>query len=43
MKRFVSKKDIKQYLEQFFIEKNSKFFEQGIMKLPERWQKIVDD
>ncbi|KMQ83809.1 transposase [Lasius niger] len=43
LERFVSEKAIKRYLEQFFAEKDRKFFERGIMKLPERWQKIVDE
>jgi len=30
-------------LEQVFAEKDRKFFKLGIMKLPERWQKIVDN
>ncbi|EZA55222.1 Histone-lysine N-methyltransferase SETMAR [Ooceraea biroi] len=40
--RFVSKEGVKQHLEQFFPEKDKKFFERGIMQLPKRWQKIVD-
>jgi len=42
-KHFVSEEAVKQHLEQFFAEKDRKFFEQGIIKLPERWQKIVDN
>ena len=34
--------DIKSYLIQFFANKNQKFYERGIMMLPERWQKIID-
>ena len=29
--------DIKSYLIQFFANKNQKFYERGIMMLPERW------
>lgn len=39
---FASEEAIKCHLEQFFAEKDSKFFERGIMQLSERWQKIVD-
>jgi len=41
-RRFTSEEDIKRHLKQFFSEKDKKFYERGIMKLPERWQKIVD-
>ena len=34
--------DIKSYLIQFFANKNLKFYERGIMMLPEKWQKIID-
>ena len=30
------------YLIQFFANKNQKFYERGIMMLPERWQKVID-
>ncbi|KAK6059590.1 hypothetical protein COOONC_02777 [Cooperia oncophora] len=26
----------------FFANKNQKFYERGIMMLPERWQKVID-
>ena len=26
----------------FFANKNHKFYERGIMMLPERWQKVID-
>ena len=29
------------HLEQFFAQKDKKFWEDGIIKLPERWQKVV--
>ena len=29
-------------LEQFFAQKNKKFWENGIMKFPEKWQKVVE-
>ena len=27
---------------QFFANRNQKFYERGIMMLPERWQKVID-
>ena len=30
------------YLEEFFAQKDKKFQEDGIMKLPEKWQKVVE-
>ena len=41
-KNFNNYDDIKSYLIQFFANKNQKFYECGIMMLPERWQKIID-
>ena len=32
----------KRHLEQFFAQKDKKFWEDGIMKLPEKWQKVVE-
>lgn len=34
--------DVKSHLIQFFSGKNRKFYEHGIMTLPERWQKVID-
>ncbi|KAK6042414.1 hypothetical protein COOONC_20081, partial [Cooperia oncophora] len=34
--------DVKSHLIQFFANKNQKFYERGIMMLPERWQKVID-
>ena len=34
--------DIKSYLIQFFANKNHKFYERGIIMLPEKWQKVID-
>lgn len=34
--------DFKSDLEQFFIEKDKRFWEDAIMKLPKRWKKIVE-
>ena len=34
--------DCKRYLEQFFAQMDKKFWEDEIMKLPEKWQKIVE-
>ena len=41
-KNFNNNDDIKSYLIQFFANKNHKFYERGIMILPERWQKVID-
>ena len=41
-KNFNNDDDVKSYLIQFFANKNQKFFERGIMMLPERWQKVID-
>ena len=27
---------------QFFADKDKKFYERGIMKLPEKWQKVIE-
>ncbi|KOX76031.1 hypothetical protein WN51_12518 [Melipona quadrifasciata] len=34
--------DVKLHLIQFFAGKNQKFYEHGIMTLPERWQNVID-
>ena len=39
-KKFNSLEDCKRYLEQFFAQKDKKFWEDGIMKLPEKWRKV---
>ena len=41
-KNFHSLEDCKRYLEQFFAQKNKKFWIDGIMKLPEKWKKVVE-
>ena len=41
-KNFNNGNDIKSYLIQFFANKNQKFYERGIMMLPEKWQKVID-
>ena len=41
-KNFNSLKDCRKHLEQFFAQKEKKFCEDRIMKLPEKWQKIVE-
>ena len=35
-------KTVKRHLEQFFAQKDKKCWEDGIMKLPEKWQKVVE-
>ena len=37
-KKFTSDDTLKTYMEDFFAGKNKKFYQDGIMKLPERWQ-----
>ena len=37
-----SLENCKRYLEQFFAQKDKKFSEDGIMKLSEKWQKVVE-
>ena len=41
-KNFNNDDDIESYPIQFFANKNHKFYERGIMMLPERWQKVID-
>ena len=41
-KSFNSLEDYKRHLGQFFARKDKKFLEGGIMMLPEKWQKIVE-
>ena len=41
-RNFTSLEDCKRHLEQFFAQKDKKFWEDGIMKLPEKWQKVVE-
>ena len=33
---------VKSHLVQFFDDKDQKFYERGIMKLPERWQNFIE-
>lgn len=40
--KFDSNEAIKRYLEQFFVNKDRKFYEAGIMELSNRWQKVVE-
>ena len=41
-KNFNSLGDCKRHLEQFFAQKDKKFWGDGIMKLPEKWQNLVE-
>ncbi|XP_032467124.1 nucleotide triphosphate diphosphatase NUDT15 isoform X1 [Phocoena sinus] len=41
-RNFNSLEECKRHLEQFFAQKDKKFWEDGIMKLPEKWQKVVE-
>ncbi|GFW64337.1 histone-lysine N-methyltransferase SETMAR [Trichonephila clavipes] len=38
-KTFTSNEEVKNHMDQFFASKDQKFYERGIMLLPERWQK----
>ena len=40
-KTFNDDEAVKSYLVQFFADKDQKFYERGIMKLPEIWQKVI--
>ena len=33
--------DCKRHLEKFFAQKDKKFWEDRIMRLPEKWQRVV--
>ena len=33
---------VKSHLIQFVVYKDQKFYERGVMKLAERWQKVID-
>ena len=35
-------KAVKSHLVQFFADKSQKFYERGVMKLPEKWQKVIE-
>ena len=37
VKKFNSLEDCKRHLEEFFAKRDKKFWEDGIMKLPEKW------
>ena len=41
-KNFNSLEDYKRHLEQFFAQKDKTFWEDGIMKLPEKWQEEME-
>jgi histone-lysine N-methyltransferase SETMAR len=41
-KNFTSPEACKNHLEQFFARKSEKFCMDGIMKLPERWLKVIE-
>ena len=41
MEKFSIPWDCKRHLKQLFAQKD-KFWEDGIMKLPEKWQKVVE-
>ena len=41
-KNFNSLEDCKRHVEQFFAQKDKRFWEDGVMKLPRKWQKVVE-
>ena len=41
-KTFNDDEAVKSHLIQFFADKDQNFYERGIMKLPERWQKVIE-
>ena len=40
-KNFSNNDDLKSHWAEFFAVKDQKFYQHGIMKLPERWQKVI--
>lgn len=40
-KSFPSLEELKSHLDQFFSQKSQDFYERGIMQLPERWRKVI--
>lgn len=42
-KMFKDDDEVKSHLVQFFNDKNQRFYEKGIMVLPERWQKVINN
>ena len=42
MENFNSLEDCKRHLEQFFVQNDKKVWEDEIMKLPEKWQKVLE-
>ena len=41
-KNFSNNNDLKSHLGEFFAVKDQKFYQRGIMKLPERLQKVIE-
>ena len=41
-KTFNDDEDVKSHLVQFFADKDENFYKCGIMNLPERWQKVIE-
>ena len=40
---FDDEDELNQWLQQFFDSKPEQFYREGIMKLPGRWQKVIDN
>src|SRR5262245_45481822 len=41
-KEFENSEEVKKYLQSFFDQKSSAFYERGIRALPERWTHVID-
>ena len=41
-KTFNDDEAVKSHLVQFFVDNDQNFYERGIMKLPEKWQKVIE-
>ena len=41
-KKFNTINDLKMHLERYFVSKPQKFWKDGIIRLPERWRKVIE-
>ena len=42
-KKFDNDANVRLYLDHFFTSRYQKFYERGIMMLPEKWHKVIDN
>jgi len=42
-KTLTDKRAAENHLKKFFVHKPQKFYTDGIIKLPEKWQKVIDN